>query len=98
MTEHSAVAVAATRLWLLGRWELVVDGSELHLGHREQRLVSLLALGGRRTRAQVASTLWPDSTDERGLASLRRAVLHCQRGCPGLLEAERLTEMCFRLG
>jgi DNA-binding SARP family transcriptional activator len=91
MTEQSAVAVAATRLRLLGGWQLVVDGADVELGHREQRLVSLLGLQARSARAQVASTLWPDSTDERALASLRRAVLQCQQRCPGLLEATRLT-------
>lgn len=91
MTEHSAVAVAATRLRLLGGWQLVVDGADVELGHREQRLVALLGLQARSARAQVASTLWPDSTDQRALASLRRAVLQCQQRCPGLLAASRLT-------
>ena len=91
MTEHSAVAVAATRLRLLGGWQLVVDGTERALGHREQRLVAVLGLRGRTARAQVESELWPDSTDQRALASLRRAVLQCQQRCPGLLEASRLT-------
>ena len=91
MTEHSAVAVAATRLRLLGGWQLVVDGADVELGHREQRLVSLLGLRARSVRGQVASTLWPDSTDQRALASLRRAVLQCQQRSPGLLEATRLT-------
>lgn len=91
MTEHSAIAVAPTRLRLLGAWQLWIDGVEVDLGHREQRLVSLLGLVDRSARAQVASTLWPDSTDERALASLRRAVLQCQKRCPGLLDAGRLT-------
>lgn len=91
MTEYSAVAVARARLQLLGGWQLLVDGAEVELGHREQRLVSLLGLADRSARARVASSLWPDSTDERALASLRRAVLHCQKQCPGLLVASRLT-------
>ena len=44
MTEHSAVAVAPARLRLLGGWQLIVDGVEVELGHREQRLVALLGL------------------------------------------------------
>jgi len=44
---------------------------------------------GRRPRAQVAGTLWPESTDARALASLRRAVLQTQQQCPGLLQADR---------
>ncbi|WP_374456879.1 BTAD domain-containing putative transcriptional regulator [Nocardioides sp.] len=91
MSEHSAVAVASARLRLLGGWQLVVDGAEVALGHREQRLVALLGLAAPGTRAQVASMLWPDSTDEHALGSLRRAVWHCQRKCPGLLSPGRST-------
>lgn len=78
-----------TRLRLLGGWQLVVDGDDVPLHHREQRLVALLGLTGRRPRAQVAGTLWPESTDARALASLRRAVLQTQQQCPGLLQADR---------
>jgi DNA-binding SARP family transcriptional activator len=91
MSEHSAVAVASARLRLLGGWQLVVDGAEVALGHREQRLVALLGLAAPGTRAQVASMLWPDSTDEHALGSLRRAVWQCQRKCPGLLSPGRST-------
>ena len=88
MPEPSA-AVVDRRLSLMGGWRLVVDGAEVELGHREQRLVALLGLTGRRARPHVAGTHWPDSTDERALASLRRAVLQTQRRCPGLLRADR---------
>jgi DNA-binding SARP family transcriptional activator len=91
MTVHGAVAVDRARLRLLGTWQLLADGHEVSLGHREQRLISLLGLLDRSARAQVASALWPESTDARALASLRRAVLQCQQRCPGLLVAERLT-------
>ncbi len=87
MSESSA---APTRhLVLLGRWDLVVDGESIRLGGREQRLSALLALTGRRARSQVAGILWPESTDARALASLRRAVLQAQRRSPGLLRADR---------
>lgn len=78
-----------TRLRLLGGWQLVVDGGDVPLHHREQRLVALLGLTGRGPRAHVAGTLWPESTDARALASLRRAVLQTQQQCPGLLRADR---------
>lgn len=78
-----------TRLRLLGGWQLVVDGDDVPLHHREQRLVALLGLTGRRPRGHVAGTLWPESTDARALASLRRAVLQTQQQCPGLLQADR---------
>src|SRR5687767_11900493 len=74
---------------LLGGWQLVVDGDAVALGGREQRLCALLALTGTRARAQVAGTLWPESTDARALASLRRAVAQTHQRCPGLLAADR---------
>jgi DNA-binding SARP family transcriptional activator len=76
-------------LSLLGGWQLVVDGDVVALGGREQRLCALLALTGPRARAQVAGTLWPESTDARALASLRRAVAQTHQRCPGLLAADR---------
>ena len=89
MPDHSADSTR--QLVLLGRWDLVVDGESVGLGGREQRLSALLAVTGRRARAQVAGILWPESTDERALASLRRAVLQTQRRSPGLLHADRTT-------
>lgn len=91
MTEHSAVAVAPARLRLLGGWQLIVDGAEVDLGHREQRLIALLGLTDLTARGQVASVLWPDSTDEHALGSLRRAVRQSRTKCPGALVAGRLT-------
>jgi DNA-binding SARP family transcriptional activator len=76
-------------LRLLGGWRLVVHGETVVLGGREQRLCALLALTGTRARAQVAGTLWPDSTDARALASLRRAVAQTHQRSPGLLAADR---------
>jgi DNA-binding SARP family transcriptional activator len=78
-------------LRLLGRWQLVADGEELETGHREQRLITLLGLAGRSGRAHVAGVLWPESTDDRALASLRRAILQTQKRSPGLLQADRLS-------
>ena len=76
-------------LSLLGGWQLVVGGETVVLGGREQRLCALLALTGSRARAQVAGTLWPESTDTRALASLRRAIAQTHQRCPGLLAADR---------
>lgn len=91
MDQHSAVAVAPACLRLLGGWQLIVDGVEVELGHREQRLVALLGLTDLTGRGQVASVLWPDSTDEHALGSLRRAVRQCRTRSPGVLVADRLT-------
>ncbi|WP_439937528.1 AfsR/SARP family transcriptional regulator [Nocardia sp. N13] len=91
MPETTPETTRATRrgLSLLGGWQLVVDGETVVLGGREQRLCALLALTGTRARAQVAGTLWPESTDARALASLRRAVAQTHQRCPGLLSADR---------
>jgi DNA-binding SARP family transcriptional activator len=78
-------------LQLLGWWELHVADTPVLLGHREQRLVALLALRGSRTRSHVAGTLWPDATEERALSSLRSAVLRTRRAVDGLLEVGRGT-------
>ena len=80
-----------SRLRLLGRWQLVVHDDDIELGHREERLTAVLGLTGRSSRLHVAGILWPESTDARALASLRRAVLQTQKRSPGLLEADRLT-------
>jgi DNA-binding SARP family transcriptional activator len=76
-------------LQLLGWWDLRVQGLQVSLAHREQRLVALLALNGCRSRPHIAGTLWPDATESRALNSLRAAVLQTQRAVPGLLELGR---------
>ncbi len=91
MPEHGQPHQVGARLRLLGLWRLTHNDNDIHLDHREQRLTALLGLNGRRMRLQVAGTLWPESTDERALASLRRAVLHTQRRSPGVLVADRTT-------
>jgi DNA-binding SARP family transcriptional activator len=89
--EQSRTQVRCFRLRLLGRWQLTADGEDVGLGHREERLTALLGLTGHSSRLHVAGILWPESTDARALASLRRAVLQTQQRCPGLLQADRLT-------
>jgi DNA-binding SARP family transcriptional activator len=78
-------------LKLFGCWDLRVDGRIVDLGQREQRLLALLALRGRRTRPYVAGTLWPDSTEQRAQMSLRAAVLRSRQAVQGILEAGRTT-------
>ncbi len=72
-----------------GGWQLSVDGLDVPLERREQRLTALLGLTDAARRARVAGILWPESTRARALARLRRAVLQSQRRCPGLLLADR---------
>ncbi|KRE98764.1 hypothetical protein ASG88_17120 [Nocardioides sp. Soil777] len=89
MPNASEAGTGGARLRLLGGWQLSVDGLDVPLEHREQRLTALLGLTGRSARAHVAGILWPESTHARALARLRRAVLQTQRRCPGLLLADR---------
>jgi DNA-binding SARP family transcriptional activator len=77
---------AALELRLFGCWDLRSPSGTVSLGGREQRLVALLALRGRRPRVQVAGTLWPDTREERALTSLRSAVMRVRRSAGGLLE------------
>lgn len=90
-SERTSQAGGRMNLRLLGGWRLTTSGHDVELGHREQRLAAVLALNGRRRRVHVAGVLWPDTTDSRALASLRRAVLHTQRRVPGLLHSDRTT-------
>lgn len=76
-------------LQLLGCWDLRSGTGLVSLGVREQRLVALLALRGRRPRTQIAGTLWPDTTDVRALSSLRAAVLRVRRSAPDLIDGGR---------
>ena len=55
------------------------------------RLAALVALRGTRPRTHLAGTLWPDTTEERALSSLRASVLRLKRLAPGLAEASRWT-------
>ena len=87
MPQRDKASQRRLSLRLLGCWQLVDNGAELRLSHREQRLVALLGLSGERSRPHGAGGA--RRTDERALASLRRAVMHTQHARPGLLCAGR---------
>jgi DNA-binding SARP family transcriptional activator len=60
---------------LLGGFQLVEGDVQVALAEGSQRLLALLALGGRPVkRVLVAGTLWPDVTEARAYASLRSAL------------------------
>lgn len=86
MDESSSNSVPL-QLQLLGWWELRKGDRRVFLGRREQRVIALLALRGRRPRLDVAATLWPDTTEARALASLRAAVLLTRRLASGAVLA-----------
>ena len=84
-------ASAGLELRLFGCWDLQSPSGTVSLGGREQRLLALLALRGRRPRVQIAGTLWPDTTDERALTSLRSAVMRVRRSTSDVLEVGHST-------
>lgn len=65
----------ATRLNLLGPFELVRDREWVDLAPAGQRVVALLALQGRHAhRLRLARTLWPEQSEARALSNLRSTV------------------------
>ena len=66
------------KLTLLGDFAISVGGDPLPaLPTASQRLLAFLAVEDRSvTAAQVARTLWPESSDERAAGSLRSALAH----------------------
>jgi DNA-binding SARP family transcriptional activator len=68
------------RVVLLGGFEFRLDGVLVPLATGEQRLIGLLAVRDRpQTRATVASTLWPDGSDQRAAANLRTTLWRLRR-------------------
>lgn len=78
------VPTRTTRLGLLGAFSLSDKSGPVELPGTVQRVVALLALHGRPLhRLKVAGTLWPDSPEERGFASLRSALWRLRASrCP----------------
>ncbi|MGZ5416766.1 MAG: AfsR/SARP family transcriptional regulator [Nocardioides sp.] len=78
-------------LQLLGWWDLRRGEDSIPLGRREQRLVALIALTGRRTRDQLAGMLWPESSEHHALSSLRAAVWNTRRAAGDVLLVQQHT-------
>lgn len=79
----------ATRLVLMGGFELICDGRAVALPHSAQRLVAFLALADRPVRrCHAAATLWLDTPDQRSGGNLRTALWRLQRS------GQRLVELC----
>lgn len=91
MVTRATAPALQPRLQLLGWWDLRRGEDSIPLGRREQRLVALLALTGRRTRGQLAGTLWPESSEDRALSSLRAAVWNTRRAAGDVLLAQQHT-------
>jgi len=73
------------RLCLLGSWRLLpADGGPVP--PNGQRLLAVLALLGRQSRAHVAATLWPDIDDERASGRLRSLLWRLDRRVVELID------------
>jgi DNA-binding SARP family transcriptional activator len=76
------------QLHLMGAFTLEVDGTRVHLGRREERLLAFLAMHGPCHRPFVAGSLWPNSDEARALSNLRAAVLKVRRAASDVLEVD----------
>lgn len=72
-------------LHLLGDLRLSRDSSDVRLAPRSQRLISLLAITGTTTRAQLCGTLWPDVGERRAQGALRTILWRMRQASPGVL-------------
>lgn len=73
------------RLSLLGGWALRRGGESISIAPAGQRVVALLALHQRQSRARIAGTLWPETYEGQALASLRSTLWRLQLRLPRLL-------------
>jgi DNA-binding SARP family transcriptional activator len=82
------------RLQLLDGFQLVCGGTPVPLPMSAQRLIAFLALHRHPLRrVHVAGTLWLDSPEERGFASLRSALWRLHQAGGDLVDTE-----CGKLG
>jgi DNA-binding SARP family transcriptional activator len=71
---------------LLRQFQVSSGGLSLALGHSGERLVAYLALADRPlARDHIAGALWPDTSQSRAAANLRRALCLVRRYAPGLM-------------
>lgn len=82
---------------LLNGWTLSRDGRRQKVAHRQQRLITALALLGERPRTYLAGLLWPDSSDAQAAVGLRVSIWHINHELPGLLDADETTDVSVAL-
>jgi DNA-binding SARP family transcriptional activator len=79
---------AEPHIELLDHFRVTSGGLSLALGHSGERLVAYLALEDRSlAREYIAGVLWPDVSQSRATASLRRALCLARRNGPGLMRS-----------
>jgi len=76
---------AVLHIELLHHFRVTSDGLSLALGRSGERLVAYLALEDRSlARDHIAGALWPDTSQSRAAANLRRALFLVRHHAPGL--------------
>jgi DNA-binding SARP family transcriptional activator len=74
------------------------DGVRQKVAHRQQRLITALALLGERPRTFLSGLLWPDSSEAQAAVGLRVSIWHINHELPGLLDADGTTDVSVALG
>ena len=72
-------------LGLLGHWRLRREATAIDVGVRQQRFIAALALCGPRSRGNLASLLWPESTESHAAGSLRTCLFEISHRLPALV-------------
>lgn len=87
---HNVLAPPGARLSLLPGCAVTVDGMEVHVPSRAQRLLALLATARHQwvSRAVVAGTLWPEVTDARAFSSLRSTLRELSASRCGVVDID----------
>ena len=86
--EAPLLTECALHVELLQHFQVTSDGVSLVLGRSGERLVAYLALEDRSlARDHIAGTLWPDTSQTRAAANLRRALSVARRHAPGLMRS-----------
>ena len=79
---------AALQVELLNHFRVTADELPLALGRSGERLVAYLALEDRSlARSHIAGALWPDTSQSRAAANLRRALSVVRRYAPDLIHS-----------
>jgi DNA-binding SARP family transcriptional activator len=80
---------AVVQIELLHHFQVTSGGLPLALGRSGERLVAYLALEDRSlAREHIAGVLWPDVSQSRAAANLRRALCLARHHAPGLMRSD----------
>lgn len=81
----------ATASWewnleLLGCWQLRRGDEPIEVGFRQQRVITVVALLGSRSRTFVANLLWPENSESQAAGSLRASMFRISHELPTLMQ------------